>query len=223
MAVKCIRPLRVGTRRTLRSGSTPASVYPSDSRSEPAGSLQGSLVLQVLTANSLRAPFIHARIPRAPLPRSRSPCTMGYCPRVPFAVSVDFPWGWPGLQPCLAPPFTCLLPLQPGFPRAPSRWSRPPPSRLLGSTHSTQCGMPPLTYCTSSCPVRRSTSLQPPVFCKAHRLCLFFSPVLLPVLWLVQVAGDGPVIRTPAPCYSPARWAGCPLLRRPAATTKGTY
>ena len=79
---------------------------------------------RALTANGLRALLLLARIPRVPLPRSRSPCTMGYCPRVPFAVSVDFPWGWAGLQPCLAPPFTCLLPLQPGFPRAPSRWSR---------------------------------------------------------------------------------------------------
>ena len=32
------------------------------------------------------------------------------------------------------------------------------------------------------------------VFCKAQApLCLFFSPVLPPVLWLVQVAGGGPM------------------------------
>ena len=34
---------------------------------------------------------------------------------------------------------------------------------------------------------------------QASLICLFpFFPVLPPVLWLVQVAGDGPVIRAPA-------------------------
>ena len=119
----CSAP-RVGTRRTQRSGSTQASTIPVVSRSEADVVYRVMLLREVLEPQQTRAPFIHARISRAPLPRSRSPCTMGYCPRVPFAVSVDFPWGWPGLLPCLAPPLTCSLPLQPGFPRAPSMWSR---------------------------------------------------------------------------------------------------
>ena len=53
LAVKCVRPPRVGTRRTLRSGSTRASVYPSGTRSEPA--VVYSVVLVMLLSGSDRA------------------------------------------------------------------------------------------------------------------------------------------------------------------------
>ena len=155
-----------GPRESARGARGAASrlgprLSPAVSRSESDVVYKSYVTWEVLESQQTQAPFIHARISRAPLPRSRSPCTMGYCPRVPFAVSVDFPWGWPGLLPCLAPPLTCSLPLQPGFPRAPSMWSRPPPSRLLGSTHSTQCDMLLPACYTPSCLVRRSTNLRP--------------------------------------------------------------
>ena len=51
---------------------------------------------------------------------------MGHCPRVPFAVSVNSPEAGLACSHALHPPFTCLPPKQPGFPRAPSRWSRQP-------------------------------------------------------------------------------------------------
>ena len=53
------------------------------------------------------------------------------------------------------------------------------------------------------------------VFCKAHRLCLFFSPVLPPVLWLVQVAGGGPMAACQPDGCGP-RGAAMPPIKPPA-------
>ena len=125
MAVKCVRPLRVGTRRTLRSGSTPAFVYHSGSLSEHADILPCLLNLGRTHSQWLASPLYSCPDPPGSPFRGRGPpvqwsADLGSRSRCPLTSPGD------GLASSHAmhPPFTCLLPLQPGFPRAPSRWSR---------------------------------------------------------------------------------------------------
>ena len=67
------------------------------------------------------------------------------------------------------------------------------------STNSKQ-SMTPSKYSTTPKQSSLAAGRAYPVFCNKAQapLCLFFSPVLPPVLWLVQVAGGGLVMRAPA-------------------------